>query len=580
MSKRNLTGAEIIWECIAKEGIDVVFGYPGGTILPAYDALDKYRDKIHHVLVRHEQGATHMADGYARASGKVGVAIATSGPGATNMITGMGTAMMDSVPIVCITGQVSSAVIGSDAFQEIDITGAAIPVTKHNYLVLDIKDLAETIKEAFHVARSGRPGPVLVDIPKDIQNQSLDFIYPEREITLPGLVKPQGADELQVKRFVDLIGTAERPIILAGHGIILSGATQAVLDLANLAHIPIGTTLLGIGGVPASHPLVLGMMGMHGETWVNQAIQESDLLIACGMRFDDRVTGKLQTYSPNSKKIHIEIDPSEINKNIHVDLPIHGDLKTVLNQILPLVSKKGNKSWLSKIETWRKDSHEKDIINQETDMLMGAHVVRKIWEGTDGNALVVTDVGQHQMLEAQYYEHEEPRTLLTSGGLGTMGFSLPAGIGASFHEKDREIWVIVGDGSFQMTMTELGTAVQENRNINIAIINNGYLGMVRQWQEMFYEARYVETPILSPDYVKLAAAYGIEAFRVESLGEVIPTMRKAQQQSGPSLIEFVVEQHDMVYPMVPAGADLHEMIERPPNKINDTVDMSNKESNK
>lgn len=340
MSKRNLTGAEIIWECIAKEGIDVVFGYPGGTILPAYDALDKYRDKIHHVLVRHEQGATHMADGYARASGKVGVAIATSGPGATNMITGMGTAMMDSVPIVCITGQVSSAVIGSDAFQEIDITGAAIPVTKHNYLVLDIKDLAETIKEAFHVARSGRPGPVLVDIPKDIQNQSLDFIYPEREITLPGLVKPQGADELQVKRFVDLIGAAERPIILAGHGIILSGATQAVLDLANLAHIPIGTTLLGIGGVPASHPLVLGMMGMHGETWVNQAIQESDLLIACGMRFDDRVTGKLQTYSPNSKKIHIEIDPSEINKNIHVDLPIHGDLKTVLNQILPLVSKK------------------------------------------------------------------------------------------------------------------------------------------------------------------------------------------------------------------------------------------------
>ncbi len=578
MKNKKLTGAEIIWECVVKEGVDVVFGYPGGAILPAYDALEKYRDKIHHVLVRHEQGATHMADGYARASGKVGVAMATSGPGATNMITGLATAMMDSVPIVSITGQVPSSVIGSDAFQEIDITGAAIPVTKHNYLVMDIHELADTIKEAFHVARSGRPGPVLIDIPKDIQNQSVDFIYPETAINLPGEVKPTGANEKQIKLFADMIAEAERPFILAGHGIIMSEATQEVMALSEQANIPIGTTLLGIGGVPASHPLVFGMMGMHGETWVNQAIQEADLLIACGMRFDDRVTGKLENYSPNSKKIHIEIDPAEINKNVHVDLPIHGDLNTVLSQVLPLVQKQNHRSWLKKIYGWRNDSKDKDIIHQDTEMLMGAHVIRKIWEGTKGDALIVTDVGQHQMLEAQYYEHDDPRTLLTSGGLGTMGFSLPAGIGASFHEKDREIWVIVGDGSFQMTMTELGTAVQENRNINIAIINNGYLGMVRQWQEMFYDARYSETPILSPDYVQFAGAYGIEAFRVEELEDVIPTMRKAQKQKGPSLIEFVVEKHDMVYPMVPAGADLHEMIERPAKSSNGELTPEKKES--
>ncbi len=578
MNERKLTGAEIIWECVVKEQVDVVFGYPGGAILPAYDALEKYRDKIHHVLVRHEQGATHMADGFARASGKVGVAMATSGPGATNMITGLATAMMDSVPIVCITGQVPSSVIGSDAFQEIDITGSTIPVTKHNYLVMDIHELADTIKEAFHVARSGRPGPVLVDIPKDIQNQSIDFQYPENEIDMPGVVNPPGATDEQINTLIHMIEAAERPFILAGHGIIMSEATGQVIQLSEQANIPIGTTLLGIGGVPASHPLVFGMMGMHGETWVNQAIQEADLLIACGMRFDDRVTGKLENYSPNSKKIHIEIDPAEINKNIHVELPIHGDLQTVLSQVNPLMKKQDNRSWLRRIDSWRKESKGKDIIHQDTEMLMGAHVIRKIWEGTKGDALIITDVGQHQMLEAQYYEHEDPRTLLTSGGLGTMGFSLPAGIGASFYEKDREIWIIVGDGSFQMTMTELGTAVQENRNINIAIINNGYLGMVRQWQEMFYEARYSETPILSPDYVKLAGAYGLEAFRVEELGDVIPTMRKAQKQSGPSLIEFVVEKHDMVYPMVPTGADLHEMIERPVKPSNGKLPSEKKES--
>ena len=568
MNKRKLTGAEIIWDCVAKEEVSVVFGYPGGAILPAYDALEKYRDKIHHVLVRHEQGATHMADGFARASGKVGVAMATSGPGATNMITGLATAMMDSIPIVCITGQVPSSVIGSDAFQEIDITGATLPVTKHNYLVMDINELAATIKEAFHVARSGRPGPVLIDIPKDIQNQSINYSYPQDLVDLPGEVKSTSANQYQVKKFVEMIKASKRPFILAGHGVIMSEATSNLMSMSDKANIPIGTTLLGIGGVPKSSPLVVGWMGMHGDSWVNQAIQKADLLIACGMRFDDRVTGNLKTYSPNSKKIHIEIDPAEINKNVKVDLPIHGDLNNVISQVLPHLDNEDHSLWFNQINEWKEKSTGRDIIHQDTETLMGAHVIRKIWEGTKGDALVVTDVGQHQMLEAQYYDHNDPRTLLTSGGLGTMGFGLPAGIGASFYEKEREIWIIVGDGSFQMTMTELGTAVQENRNINIAIINNGYLGLVRQWQEMFYDARYSETPIMSPDYIKLADAYGIEAFRVKELVDVIPTMRKAQKQTGPSLIEFVVEKQDMVYPMVPAGADLHEMIERPSNTNN------------
>jgi acetolactate synthase-1/2/3 large subunit len=575
--QQQLTGAEIIWECLIREGVEVVFGYPGGTILPTYDALNKYRDKIHHVLVRHEQGATHLADGYARASGKVGVSMATSGPGATNMITGMATAMMDSSPIVCITGQVSSAVIGSDAFQEIDITGAALPVTKHSYLVMDIDELADTIREAFYVARSGRPGPVLVDIPKDIQNAKTEFIYSNKEFNLLGYQPQEDVQDDDINIFAMMVNKAKKPVILAGHGVLLSYAYKEVLELAEKASIPIATTLLGIGGAPDSHPLVLGMMGMHGESWVNHAIQDADLLIACGMRFDDRVTGNLKTYSPNSKKIHIEIDPSEINKIVKVDLAIHADLGNALRKVIPFVNKTGRKEWLSIIASWHNESQMRDVMNIKTDALLGAQAIRKIWEGTKGNALIVSDVGQHQMLEAQYYEHDDPRTLLTSGGLGTMGFSLPAAIGASFHEKDREIWVIVGDGGIQMMLMELATAVQENVNINIAIINNGYLGMVRQWQQMFYEARYAETPIASPDFLKLADAYGMEGYRVEKLDEIIETMEKAQKNTGPTLIEFVVEKHEMVYPMVPAGADLHEMIIRPLSDVNNNGQLKVKE---
>lgn len=562
MAERK-TGAEIVWECLVREGVEIVFGYPGGAILPTYDALSKYRDKIRHVLVRHEQGATHMADGYARASGKVGVAMATSGPGATNMVTGLATAMMDSSPIVCITGQVGTTAIGGDAFQETDVTGVTLPVTKHNYLVTDVKDLAQTIREAFYIARTGRPGPVLIDLPKDVQNAEVEFEYPTEPIELPGYHPPEKGTDEDIAAALELINSADKPVILAGHGVLLSGAMKELRELAEKGTIPVTVTLLGIGCMPDSHPLNLGMMGMHGGAWTNHAIQEADLLIACGMRFDDRVTGNLKTYSPNSKKIHIEIDATEINKNVRVDVGINADLGTVLRQINPGVQSRDRKGWWAKIRDWQEDASDRDILQFDSPTLLAAQAIRAIWEGTNGEAFVVTDVGQHQMLECQYYDHEEPFTLSTSGGLGTMGFSLPSGIGASFHIKDREVWIIVGDGSIQMTLMELATAVQENANIKIAIINNGYLGMVRQWQQMFYESRYNETPIYSPDYVKLADAYGMPGYRVDKLEDIIPTMRKAQAHTGPVLIEFMVEQFDNVYPMVPAGADLHEMIRRP-----------------
>ena len=564
MKKNKLTGAEIIWECLMREGVDVVFGYPGGAILPTYDALSKYKDNIHHVLTRHEQGATHMADGYARTSGKVGVAMATSGPGAANMVTGLATAMMDSVPIVCITGQVPRPAIGSDAFQEMDISGAVIPVTKHSYLVMDIKNLAQTIKEAFAIARSGRPGPVLIDIPKDVQAEEYDFIYPEEPVKLPG-ENPldKEIDKKSLGDAADLIANAKRPVILAGHGILLSGASKEVIELSEKGDIPLSWTLLGSGAVPASHDLNMGMMGMHGEFAANNAIQKADLLIACGMRFDDRVTGNTKTYSLDSKKIHIEIDPSEINKNVPVDVALIGDLKLVLKKLIPILKDQQNTYWINEIEKWKKESQSRDIINADTQMLYGAQVISDIWKETNGDAIVVSDVGQHQMLEAQYYKHDEPNTLLTSGGLGTMGFSLPAAIGASFYNRNKDIWVIVGDGSIQMTITELATAVQENANIKIAIINNGYLGMVRQWQQLFYDSRYNETPISSPDYVKLSEAYGLKGIRVISRPEIPGAIEEAQNINGPVLVEFVVEQHDMVYPMVPAGADLDAMISRP-----------------
>ena len=562
-NKTTMTGASILWECLEREGVKHVFGYPGGAILPAYDALK--HSKIHHVLVRHEQGATHMADGYARASGEVGVAVATSGPGATNMVTGIATAMLDSIPIVCITGQVGSKLIGSDAFQETDITGVTLPITKHNYLVTHANEVARTIREAFYVARSGRPGPVLVDITKDAQQGTCEFDWEAAKPQLPGYRPDLSPAPQEYAQALELIHNSKRPVILAGHGIIISGAMREVRDFAERAGIPVALTLLGLGAFPASHPLNLGMMGMHGEAWVNHMIQEADLLLAFGMRFDDRVTGNLKNYAPNAKKIHIEIDPAEINKNVKVDVPLVGDLREVLLELLPHVESIDRSEWLDSIDRLKGDSAVRDIQNlPDSGHLYAAHVINDLWRQTrDGNAIVVTDVGQHQMWEAQYYKHEHPRSLITSGGLGTMGFALPAAIGAKVACPEAEVWVIVGDGGFQMTMCELATIVQENLKIHIAIINNGFLGMVRQWQEFFYERNYAATPLLNPDFAKLAEAYGIRSMTVSERSEVVPAVESARQHEGPVLINFKVEQEDTVYPMVAAGAALHDMIRRP-----------------
>jgi acetolactate synthase I/II/III large subunit len=569
----KLTGAEMIWATLEGEGVDVVFGYPGGAILPAYNALRKF--PIRHVLVRHEQGAAHMADGYARASGRVGVCVATSGPGATNLVTGIATAMLDSVPIVCITGQVSSKVLGTDAFQEVDITGITLPVTKHNYVVTRAEDVARTIREAFLVAKSGRPGPVLVDITKDAQQASAEFDFaaaaPKPHRPHP-MLKTESASILQA---AELIRNAKKPVILAGHGVLQSRAGAELRTLAERMQIPVASTLLGLGGFPASHPLSLGMMGMHGEAWVNHAIQQSDLLIACGMRFDDRVTGTLATYAPNAKKIHIEVDPAEINKNVKVDVALIGDLKEALEALLPLLAPRDSKresAWVKEIEASKGECAVRDIKNlPDSGHLYAAHVMHDLWKATEGKAIVVTDVGQHQMWEAQYYKHDEPRTLITSGGLGTMGFALPGAIGAKIACPDKEVWVVAGDGGFQMTAAELATAAQEELDLNIAIVNNGYLGMVRQWQEFFYEKNYQSTPLLSPDFVKLADAHGIAGKAVQTRAEVLPAIQEARGHQGPFVINFMVEKEDSVYPMIPAGSALHEMIRRPNNPLVETA---------
>ena len=592
----TLTGAEILWASLAGEGTTTVFGYPGGAILPIYDALRKF-PTIHHVLVRHEQGAAHMADGYARASGRVGVCMATSGPGATNLVTGLATAMLDSIPMVAITGQVASKVLGSDAFQEVDITGITLPITKHNFLVTRAEDIAPTVRLAFQIARSGRPGPVLVDITKDAQQAAACFDF---EASKPAPARPHPmlhrmtAENTALQQAAELIEQSKKPVILAGHGIVESGAEREVLAFAEARGTPIASTLLGLGAIPAAHPLSLGMMGMHGESWVNNAIQEADLLLAFGMRFDDRVTGNLSSYAPSAKKIHIEIDPSEINKNVRVDVALIGDLKQVLQQIAPMLSPSPaeqagapsstgvlspgtvgsapvttHADWLRHINASKGTAAVRDIINlPDNGHLYAAHVIHDIWREAQAadrleNIIIVTDVGQHQMWEAQYFKHEAPRSLVTSGGLGTMGFALPAAIGAKFACPEKDVWVIAGDGGFQMTAAELSTIVQERLAINIAVINNGFLGMVRQWQETFYDKNYSASPILSPDFVMLAAAHGIDAANVTKRSDVTPTVNRARTSGKPFLINFVVEKEDGVYPMIAPGAALHEMVRRP-----------------
>jgi acetolactate synthase-1/2/3 large subunit len=566
----KLTGAEILCETLTRLGVREIFGYPGGAILPVYDALGK--SKLHHVLVRHEQGATHMADGYARASGGVGVAMATSGPGATNMVTGIATAMMDSSPVVCLTGQVSSKVIGSDAFQEIDITGITMPITKHNVVVTQAGDIARTIREAFVIAKSGRPGPVLVDVTKDAQQATAEFDWEACAPKLPPKRIRINHNQAEFDRAVELLNTAKRPVILAGRGIILSNAMQAFEKFVRIGNYPVAMTLLGIGCFPAKDPLNLGMMGMHGEAWVNHAIQEADLLIAVGMRFDDRVTGDLRTYAKNARKIHIEIDRAEINKNVKVDAALVGDAREVLENLTPHIEARDLSAWIRHISELKGDSAVRDIQSlPDTGHLYAAHVINDLWKETSGEAIVVTDVGQHQMWEAQYYHHDRPRTLVTSGGLGTMGFALPAAIGAKFAKPDSEVWVVVGDGGFQMTMCELATMVQEKISVKIAIINNGYLGMVRQWQEFFYDKRYVATPLVAPDFAALANAFGIRAERVTTRTQSVAAIRSAREANETVLLDFRVEQEDSVYPMVPAGASLHDMIRRPHNPLVETA---------
>jgi len=558
------SGAEILWECLVREGVDTVFGLPGGSVMPVYDVMLNY--PVRHVLVKHEQGAAHMADGYARASGKVGVAMATSGPGATNLVTGIATAMLDSSPIVCITGQVPAHLVGGDAFQEVDVTGITLPITKHNYLVTRADEIAQVVREAFYIARSGRPGPVLIDFCKNAQVEMAEFEYPD-EIALPGYKPPMRAPREDLQRAVELIEEAERPVILAGHGVLMSDALEELRMFAVKTQTPVAMTLLGLGAMPASDSLSLNMMGMHGDAPCNLAIQNADLLLAFGMRFDDRVTGNLRKYAPTARKIHIEIDPSEVHKNVHVDVPLSGDLKTVLTDLIPMVDEYDHDEWLAQIGEWRRECEERDILFWPEDgQLYTAKVVHDLWEATGGDSILATGVGQHQMWAAQYYRFEQPHRLITSGGAGTMGFGLPSAIGAWFAHPDCEIWLIDGDGSFQMTQAELATAANEGANVKIAVMNNNFLGMVRQWQEFFFDSRYAGTPLNNPDFVKIAEAHNIPARLVTQPVEVLPAIEYARQITGPVLLEFRVEKEDAVYPMVATGAALDEMIRRPDHR--------------
>ncbi len=565
---RQMTGAQMVWEALYLEGVDVVFGHPGGAILPTYDALSRYEaeEKIHHVLVRHEQCAAHMADGYARATGRVGVCIATSGPGATNLVTGLATAQMDSVPVVAITGQVPTSLLGTDAFQESDVVGVTQPIVKHNYLVTDVHELPLILKEAFYIAREGRPGVVLVDICKDVQNDTGLFRY-DFDVELPGFEPWPTVDKSEIIQAAELINQAERPLILAGHGIHLAGVSKELLELVEKAEIPVITTLLGTGNIPETHPLSLGMGGMHGEAYANRAIQGCDVLIAMGMRFDDRITGRLDSFAKQSKIIHFELDKAEVGKNVTPALAVIGDLGETLPAMLPLIETRRHQQWVQEINEWRGDTVDTDILNFETDQLIPPFVIRQLWHATkrvtDLAPIVVTDVGQHQMWECQYFIHEFAGMLLTSGGLGTMGFALPAAIGAQMADRKRLVWAVAGDGGFQMTLQELAVLKQENLPVKIAIINNGFLGMVRQWQQFFYEKRYVGTPIVSPDYVKLADAYGIPAAVVRKPEEVIAALDLAHNTPGPYLIDFQVREDVNVYPMIAPGKAVNEMIRRP-----------------
>ena len=550
----------MVCESLIREGVEHIFGIPGGAILPLYQVLPEF-EKLKHILVRHEQGAAHAADGYARATGKAGVAFATSGPGTTNLVTGIATAQMDSVPIVAITGQVGRPVIGTDAFQETDITGITLPITKHNYLVMDINDIGETIKEAFHIATTGRPGPVLVDIPKDILQGNGVFNYPET-INIPGYKPNTSVNQKQIKRACDLIKKAKRPVLLAGHGIKISKAYDELLELAEKCQIPVINTLLGLSSFPANHFLYYGWPGMHGMAYSNLILDQSDLIIAVGMRFDDRITGNPDKFATNAKKIHIDIDASEIGKIIHADVPIVSDAKTALSNLVKSTEDKKHVEWIKQID--RLKFNHPSLALRDTEKLLPQFIMKELHELTNGDSIIVTGVGQHQMWAAQHYPFNDKNKIITSGGAGAMGYEVPAALGAQVGRPNEMVWSIAGDGGFQMTMSELATISENRLPIKFAIINNGFLGMVRQWQELFYEKSYVSTSYQGiPDFVKLAEAFNIYALKVTDKTQVKPAILDAIKHDGPVLIDFIVESEENVYPMIPSGATVQDMMEEP-----------------
>ncbi len=557
----RLKGTDIFIKCLQEEGVEVIFGYPGGQALPIYDAL--FDSDIRHILVRHEQGAAHAADAYARVTGKVGVCLATSGPGATNLVTGIANAYMDSIPMVAFTGQVPVPLIGRDAFQEIDITGVTLPITKHNYLVKDVRDLARIIKEAFFIAKTNRPGPVVVDLPKDVMTEEIDYSDQDIEMSLRGYRVLKSANSGQVVMAAKAIEEATRPLIYAGGGVTSSGASEELKELAEKMQIPVTTTLMAMGCFPATSPLCLGMLGMHGTRYANYAVSQCDLLIAVGARFDDRVTGNLASFAPKARVIHIDVDAAEIGKNVSPHIPIVGDVKQVLSEIIPRVKARSLRTeWHELIDRWKKEFPLSYGEPAEEGGIMPQYVIEKIYDVTEGKAIITTEVGQHQMWTAQYYKFNQPRTLITSGGLGTMGFGLPAAVGAQIGCPDSKVINIAGDGSIQMNIQEMCTAVEQKLPIIICILNNQYLGMVRQWQQLFYEGRYSFTDIaLQPDFVLLAEAYGAVGIRVTKEDEVEPALRSAlEENERPVIIDFRVEREANVFPMVPPGESLHNML--------------------
>jgi acetolactate synthase I/II/III large subunit len=555
----ELTGAQMICECLVREGVEYIFGLPGGATLSFYDILPQY-PQLKHILVRHEQVAAHAADGYARASGKVGVCCATSGPGATNLVTGIANAWLDSVPMVALTGEVGRGLIGRDGFQEADITGITLPVTKHNYLALDAQDLPRMIREAFYIAATGRPGPVLIDIPRDVFQQKAEFVYPEK-VEMRGYRPVPQPDREHIDRAAELINESKRPLILAGHGVIISQAYEELRELAEKGNIPVITTLLGISSFPGSHRLCLGMPGMHGMYWNNMAISECDLLIAVGMRFDDRVTGRLRDFAPNAKVIHIDIDPAEIGKNVRPTVPLEGDAKAVLKELNRQVESRGREEWLAHLDELRRE--HPSITIRETDKLLPQYVIKTIYDASKGDCTVVTGVGQHQMWAAQFLWFDKPNSLITAGGLGPMGFEVPAAIGVQIARPGELVWSICGDGGFQMTLQDLITVTINDLPIKFAIINNAHLGMVRQWQHLFYRDNLVATPLKNPDFVKIAEAYDILGIRVTDKHMVESAVYRAMEHPGPVVIDFQVEKDENLWPMVPPGAALQETMDLP-----------------